>query len=826
MPQPSALRKHGAAALAAENRSDQSVATTHWFQARPNPLAWDKSYPYQLLVLQRLRGGSWQIDENWRFTLPISPQQLTISMVFANELNLNQEGASESTSPVRLYMIRSRFTLGTLPLRPSAPMRPFNPAQTIFAGTVNAAGNVLATNTALVRDVQPQEYQPPNVMTDADFETSDVGRASGFYQALLLRQFLERYCELKASEAGKNRQLAFAVWKEQAVWLITVQAFDADRAVPHVLRYDCAFQAKAWARVSVEQSRVSNFRPDPISTTPDKLSRAINTVRDARRVLYQSRQLVGAAVSDATNLVLEPLREVSLLLQDTAGNTASLAEMPRSVVRASKAAVLSLLSARDAFSGLPDSVRQRVAALGPEVEELRALGSLLSRSDTRTSNLEQGGALSNAPANGIFDEPEAHFELFSALRPGDLQLQSSTQSAIAKERARVRALSRHDFEQRRAKLQLASDTYANFVGLGSSTYDKTLGRPPQPARRAAVEQDYEVLFALNASAQVLDSLAAQAPQEQTAVERSLAFVSKLAAEASIPFSSPRSKFEVPFPAGCTLEQLAERYLGDPDRWHEIAQLNALREPYVDEVGWSIPVGDKPVGNRVVLSEGGSFRPGDLRPGTPVSIVSRVVPELRTVVMGVERVGARWMVTLGDDVSHFLPSDLATIRGFAPDTVNSACTLWIPSDEEPADEDVSVRDSSTAADRDPLVRMAGTDLLLTQSNDLVVTRDGDWTFARGLPLVTQVVRTALGTPRGSLLHHQSYGLPPVVGESLADLGPREQAEAIRDTFNQDPLFAGVDSLAVIQNGPVETIGMTLSVAGLNRPVQLSVERIRC
>ena len=63
------------------------------------------------------------------------------------------------------------------------------------------------------------------------------------------------------------------------------------------------------------------------------------------------------------------------------------------------------------------------------------------------------------------------------------------------------------------------------------------------------------------------------------------FVSALAATSDIAFTIPNSKIQVPVPFGLTMEQIAMRYLGDPQLWLEIATLNDLREPYIDENGF-------------------------------------------------------------------------------------------------------------------------------------------------------------------------------------------------------------------------------------------------
>jgi deoxycytidylate deaminase len=58
----------------------------------------------------------------------------------------------------------------------------------------------------------------------------------------------------------------------------------------------------------------------------------------------------------------------------------------------------------------------------------------------------------------------------------------------------------------------------------------------------------------------------------------------------------------------------------------------------------------------------------------------------------------------------------------------------------------------------------------------------------------------------------------VGESLAILDAKTLARAIRDLFDGDPLFKGIEGVAVKQEGPVSSIGMSVAVRGLD-PIEI-------
>lgn len=809
-------RLTSAAQLAIDNRSPASVKVGRWFQPETDYLRWDQSFPYQLLVVRRERGGAWRQLDDWQFTLPIPPRSLRIQTPIPTDLILNEDGSVEITNDVRLRSISLQGTTGVLPLRPTARFAPFSRAQTIIAGT---ASRNFADNAA-ARGAEAQRFLPPSVITD-DQILGDVGKVSGYAQFLELEKFIERYHAFKKTIEGRDCRLALAIWKSQQVWLLTLQSFDLARVVPDVYSYPYSITGRSDGRISLDASPAAFQQPMPLSADPKTLASTLRVMTAVRSALAQRQDLIATAVGDFASLVHEPARSTSLLLRDLAGASASLADMPRSIILASKAAVISMVSSRAGSDAAPTGV-SRSAAIGPEVEQVRSLGALLARSDTRTAALLATGPLANDPANEIFTRPERHHEFFSGIKPGDLQLPIAASAAISAERARTASTTRGEYARQRAGVQLAADKLAASVGLSSTTYEQTEELSLPPAQRAATDDDLQSLFALNHLAMTLDLLAARAPNQQVdATAAAMEYVSGLAADSGMSMTVPRSKLPVPFPAGMTLQQVAAMYLPNEDvddGAQELATLNNLREPFVDEIGKTVAILAPPTSESVIVGTEGSA----LVPGQQVVLSARGLPDVTTIVMSAKPAGPHWAIALNMSAIGYGPNQGAYFRVFAPGTIRGGQILWIPSQEDPSEDDFSVTDPSTPADQLPLMRIAGTDLLLDQNGDLVITPDGDFLYARGLALVTQAVRVAIGTPRGSLLRHPSFGMREVVGLGSGTFDLKDVTKSIRETFAGDPLFRGVDSVAVSQNGPTIEVGVSLSVAGSDRPVPLSVQ----
>ena len=208
---------------------DMSEKNAFWSPLEIDPDRWDKMYPYRLLVIDiktpdkillsgdvkvatKLSEGGPSakgieyvlsqeiVNGSWEFNLPITPQMLRISDQFASNVSATMRGVVEEHNGVKFKTISASGSMGVWALKPTIGGVPKSPSSlsSIFGGTANAFSNVLndikRTKNAFAgkHPASVTNALRPGSVT-ADSFVSEL--STGYYQALLMGQFLERYAE-------------------------------------------------------------------------------------------------------------------------------------------------------------------------------------------------------------------------------------------------------------------------------------------------------------------------------------------------------------------------------------------------------------------------------------------------------------------------------------------------------------------------------------------------------------------------------------------------------------------------------------------------------
>lgn len=772
-------------------------------------LNWNKVFPYQFIILKRV-GGRWEsatdINIPPPFTLPIPPQSISIDMDFASSVEATQGGIIEQNNGAPFRDIILQGTTGVLPLRgvSSKGGRSVGIAtlQTLFAGTVQAA-NTLTAVAGVVGNPTPQNVIPDESFAETTPDSPAYG--TGYYQFLLLKRYLEWYAEAKKQKAYADYALGFAIWKEHEVYLVTPRKFTVSRNGGKALQYPYQIALRAWRRVTLNAGAMGDLSSERLPVrSPSVLAEALTAIDLARRSIEKLTDVVKAVSADIENIVLTPLREISLFCQAGLGYTAAVADLPGLIPALEKTVV--------------DFVRaDRYELLTPETVASK-LGVTLGVSqkvdldiETLTSGIVGGYQLEH------FSKPQDYKELWGAVKLDRIQLPQHIRDQIKKTLDTASQLRQTDFSKARTDISKYLAEYSAAVGVGDSEYSALYGATSTtPIRTTPTAADWTVMAALGQAIGALDGLAASASinGDRTSVE----VIAGLATNAGLVFSKPQSKFLVPFPTGYTLEMLATKYLGNPDRWIEIAAVNGLVSPFVDETGRTDVFVANGFQNSIGVGLGTEFAVGQL-----VWLSAVGIPRESRRILSVKKYDNEFQVLQLDgdsDLERFTLALESTVFSYIPNTTNSRQFIYIPSADASEDFDWQTKTIPGVDYFDPMVRVGGMDIQVDDSGDIVIV-GGTTRLAIGLNNVIQQLKIGIGTPQGSLARHPEFGFGVLAGTSTADLSPQQVLTAAKSFVRNHPAFTGVDYAAVAKDGNAMQISLGVGIRGVSKTVPITV-----
>jgi len=813
-------------AASENNKSVNFLASTDgvkpdefWQYAATSTLSsnWNKLFPYQLLIMKRT-DGKWAPDDKTRgrFTLPISPQSLSIDMPFAFQVEATQGGIIEQSngSPFRDIVLQGNT--GVLPLRSAtaAPTK-FSALSGIFAGTVSAVSTLTKSANQLAGTT------PNNVNPDSEFESGgDMHEGTGYFQFLLLKRYLEWYSNAKKGPAGANLALGFAVWKENEIYLVTPSKFSVNRSGQSALTYNYTLAMRAWKRIVQSPGEAGTVPPVAFpGRDANTYAKVLNGIENARKVLENGRNVLQAVRSDANSLVFGNIRRVTLAAKDVIGTAFSVADFPASMASDFQKGILESQTLLDSLG--PD-VTAKTAELIKHFESLKqeTQKNKTGSGDTETNKSALSNQKGSSPALRAVANPEDYYDFWSRIKIDTLNLRGDTIRRVDAERAAVNNFRREDYETIRNDIASVLADFEAAVGVGDPTYNAIYGSSNRKlVRSEPSDGDWDIIFNLGEIIRQMDALAASSSVNKQQNDTATDFIAGFAQRSGIAFTKPTSKFLVPFPYGYTLEQLSAKYLGSPDRWIEIASLNGLKSPYVDEVGFTQDFVTNGNGNKFSVIDAGRYYVGQ-----PIWLSCLGVKREKRHISKIDVLSSTLAIITVDglaDLSKFTLAQEAFVQAFIPETVNSLQYIYIPSSEV-TETDWLTKSIPGVDQFDPMYRIGGVDLLIDANGDLVITKDGTTRLAVGLTNLIQRVRIGVATPQGSLARHPNFGFGILSGTSTADISAKDVLQAAKSFIANESGFKSVTYAAVQKSGNGMIISMAVEVAGINKTVPISVQ----
>lgn len=798
-----------------------------------NGTDWAQVYGYQMAVYD----ASLANKEIMSLSFPINPQNISIDVPTAVSTSVTMKGIVEEHNAAPLRRITIRGTSGVVPADSPDQSATGSGSQSaldyLFKNTIQAVSAVASQATALANTVSSvlganNTTTPPLNIDPGD--TSKFGAnptiMTGYWWIHSLIRFLDSYLAYKKAKKYAPYRLQFRMFKDKMYWDCTLNNYSI-RKLPGTLEYEYEITLTAWRRsnTTAAVARQTTSVANNSSQTFNKIALAVQALTQAQNLIASSLEVLQGVNADIQNSFLTPMREAILFGSELVGAVESILQFPQSLINSAQASLYQALRDANQFNpNLASNVDQAVASsnIYPTSASPVSNASQLGTSAVRNA-LSQQDALGQSdltpiPASGnpletIFQNPNAYAPIFNQFPVDSLNLTAAQRAAVQNERDRVSAFDVQDLVARRTSIRSFMYATSLLFGGGNATYARIYNLPPPPTTTATLDTDSLLLLSqMNDIIQQLDSMINMLQNLPTAPTNDYyQYYSALALANGLTFSSNTSKFYIPMPYGGSLESLAAQYLGNSDRWIEIAALNGLRDPYIDEVGFNVPLLVNATNNVISVADS-----SQLFVGQAVQIQANNLQPTLAVISEIEIISdVQSYVTLAGevDVTGYTVANGASIFAYLPDTVNSSQMIAIPSDT-PVNVSGNIKLTPEPSDLTTLIQMAKVDFLLNSSGDVAVTSNGDVQLAVGVANLVQVANMKMQTEIGTIISNMGYGNSAQPGRSLADMSASDVLSQLQTAFNSDPRFGPLLAAQVNVAGPAVSVSLVVQISNTN------------
>jgi len=743
------------------------------------------------------------VTGKWEFTLPITPQQLSITDQFAINTTATMRGVVEEHNGVKFKIISASGTTGIWPTRDRFTDPNAGSGISLFGGTAEALGQLGRAADTL----QNGGKTKPKTL---DFKKDETN--TGYFQALMLQQFLEQYAMAKKNPANKGWRLVFDCPKTNESFVVTPMQYNVTKSQRSPGEHLYNMQFKAWKRIEIGAG-LSPKGNNLQKLDPNFFQKIVTSLNNARALMSAASNTIKAVRADFRK-PFDELRKVTLFIKDFAGVATSLVDLPNQIKKDISSATkqrsqdiqLALGGSSTTNSGTVKATAT-IAAIRQNAEVNEGL------SDQDIQDGVNGNDAANAnqvsPINQIYEEPESNFEFFNSISLDELSLTPQQQAAIQDEIELNSLISAEEIRDIIANTQNLILDLSNNFGAGDEFFSQVYGRPAPRKRATPMSvEEFELLAALEQVVLDMNILIATRDIDDQRIQSSLEYVGGLAEDSDIPFNaSSTAKYLAPVPFGLTVEEISARYLGDPDRYNEIITLNNLRSPYIDEDGFFYSLLSNGDGRQFNISSN-----KNLFVGQKIQLSSNVVPTFTRKITSIERItDTNYLITVDglSDLNSLTTVDQAKMKGFLPGTVNSQNQIFIPSDQaveaEPRTYDIPYLKEDT------LTGLSKIDWLIADNGDVVLNSFGEVALANGLNNLVQAMRMKINTAKGEIMSNPEFGLGLQPGINVTDANIENILQDLTSMVTEDSRFEGVDNIELNVLPPEISLSITARLA---------------
>lgn len=762
-----------------------------------------------------------------QYSFPLNPSSISISNPTTETLEATMKGVygTNNGAPFRSISLSGTTGVNPVTVDDAAKEPPGLLNRTIeyaFKNTIHAANRVAtqAVRTFNAFSGGSQKFEGP-----LNYPLSAISKhITGFQGIHDLDRFLDYYTAGKKLAENKGWRLYVLMHKDKKYYACALQNWSISKQAG-TIEYNYSINLTAYKRVpTLGDIRGPSNVQSAVKANSNVLSNILNGLRQARATVASAHNVMSGIRSDINESFIRPLGEAVLLVGDIANTAKSMYDFAFSgqTLTAMQASFTQyFINNKSQLDALHLSANQLIGV--PEGDHSYLAQSAQAKMINGKAEQFQQSGDSSDPVGILFKNPANFPSIFENFPIDDMNLPASISNQLDLIVSNVLSFKAADIVERRDKIVDFSRSISEALGGGSVTYNafKNSNSVNKTFKKLTVN-DIVLLNQLNDIAINMDRLIVLLDQsDSNNRDDYYKFYADYATTQGLRFNvNNLSKFLVPFPMGGTLEQLAANYLGTPNSWIEIAALNGLKSPYIDEDGYFVPVLASSGGDTLTISSAQGMYIGQI-----VLVSSSTQRATKCKILGIDLVSEiQTILTLEPGnipLVSYKPNDTAQIKAFAANTVNSDMLIAIPSLNSPT-FDTTFKTSPEVDELNGLARLAKIDLLLDIDGDIIITGGGDVKLAYGLTNLVQAAVIKLKTQTNELLNRPNFGNPVDAGISSAEVSAKSILDSISRTFQSDPRFNGIVAGEVKMTGPSVSVSILVRISNTQVTLPVSAE----
>lgn len=756
-----------------------------------------------------------------RLVLPMPPQSVGYSVPTTTQTTVTMRGVTEEHNGAPLRPISLAGTFGVYPVTTSVTSTAAGqkgPLDYLFNNTVTAVNRVADT----VRKLSNAFSDNNGTFKSPLVDESNAWVQTSYTVAHNMDRFFSAY--LEAKKGGTiELYLGFNMHKDKMYFDCTLNNYSI-RKQAGTVEYMYQIGLTAWRRreAPIGTAGVAKSLPSVNSTQSQNVFARLNTaIQNSRNLIGQSLGILKGIQGDISQNILTPLKQIGLLVKDAQGLSTELllTDFPDSITNEAKQSVTAAwadILNKKSRQTETSAAMESFATNGVYTKTQNPIReNVLVKENTNTMYLtdtdKQFQGIEASSGSDLYKNPDDYLDVFALTPIGELELPSELREAIENEIEKARSLTYQDIGDIRDQLTQFTSLLSQRLGGQDPVYNQVFGIDSVDTDKKLTTEDIEFLVTLDDAANALDELVVILRDNlKTDTNDYAKFYGEYARTQGIDFQENTSKFYVPFPLGASLESLAVQYLGDQRRWIEIAAINGLKQPYVDEEGSYRKLTSSGSGNSFFVASSDSIYIGQV-----IQIMSdtKIAENRRVVAFDIISEIQTLVTVSGEaDLAKFKLSENAKIRIFAPDTVNSRMLIAIPT-TTPVNVPGTIQLNPSERDLTNIAYVAKSDFMLVNYED--GTSDvgfigSDVAIAEGMQNIVQAANIKLKTQRGELVNDPEFGNPIIVGDSVADFDANTAISQLSSLFEQDSRFNRVAAARIKQTGGAVSLDILLDV----------------